>query len=483
MFIQEALKRNLISDGKIIDERRVYKYRDLYDQVNKLTSSLNKYYSSKIVGICLPNSYLYLVAYFSVAFMNKIILPIRPDHTPFEIKSIIENCQISLLITDSQHIEILRENKTIYNLICYNIEIDKIVILGEYHLNLNTYNIPSNIEILLGTSGTTGKQKFAMLSGKNLESNINSIIKSLDLKNTERSLIIMPLYLSSGNIQLLTHIFLGATIILYKGIPFPTRIKKMIQDYRVTNFCCVNIIGELLLKDEKDLSSKFKTVTSLGIGAGIVSPDLMKKLVNYLPNTKIYQFYGQTEASPRISHCIEQNIIVHPNSVGRPLKGIEIKIVNSNGEICTPYEIGEILVKGPNVMVGYYNNSNATEETIKNGYLHTGDLGYIDKDGYLYLKGRIKNLIISNGQNVYPEEIEYILKLHSSVKDAYVYSISDNLYEEKIIAEIESDIKSLDINILFDHCKKYLALYKIPKIFKIVDHIDKTINGKIIRKR
>ena len=187
--------------------------------------------------------------------------------------------------------------------------------------------------------------------------------------------------------------------------------------------------------------------------------------------------YGQTEASTRISHMTLQTMIWKKGSVGRALNGINVKIHDTdkdgNGEIC---------VQGENVTSGYYSQTSLTRKTIINGWLHTGDIGRIDNEGYIFVTGRKKNLIIYCGLNVYPEEVENILLQHPLVEDAIVFGKSDIDYGEKIFANVVlSNHPSNWKSILMEHCKNILTDYKVPYDIFDVDKIQRTNNGKVKR--
>lgn len=168
-------------------------------------------------------------------------------------------------------------------------------------------------------------------------------------------------------------------------------------------------------------------------------------------------------------------------SVGKAIPNVEVEIMDCNECVLAQGEIGEIVVRGPNVMLGYFKREDLTKKTLLNGWLHTGDLGYIDKDGYLYLTGRKKNIIISGGINIYPEEIEELLMNHPAVSECCVISEQHYLLGEIPIAKIVLKQDFIDSNELYKYCKHNLSNYKIPKRFDFVSELSKTYNGKVKR--
>ena len=210
--------------------------------------------------------------------------------------------------------------------------------------------------------------------------------------------------------------------------------------------------------------------------------DKLIELVNRYKSVRFIQTYGLTEASPRLTTLQHEDIFLKKGSVGKAIPGVNIKIVNEKNVEVDPGELGEIVVQGKNVMKGYYRQDNITKQIIIDNWLHTGDYGYLDKDEYLFIVGRKKNIIISGGINIYPEEIEDILLNHENVKEVCITSEEDDLLGEVPIAHIVvfDEKKKVDFR---KYCMERISEYKIPRRFEIVDKIEKTYNGKILRNR
>ncbi len=213
-----------------------------------------------------------------------------------------------------------------------------------------------------------------------------------------------------------------------------------------------------------------------------MSKENIESLIDCFPKTNIIYSYGLTEASPRVTYIEKFDLIKKPKSSGKPIKGVNVSIENFNGEKIDGYDVGEIVVTGPNVMKGYYRNQEKTNETIVCGKLYTKDIGYLDEDGFLYVSGRKDNMFINAGKNIYPEEIEGVLLAHKNIKEALVKYEIDNSHDLVIVAYIKiKDGKSIDDTDVFEFCKTKLENYKIPrKIVKVME-IAKTASGKIKR--
>lgn len=483
MTIQEMIYRHRTAKKIALifgDEQVTYEQLWYYSQI--LSSQLRKDASSN-VAIYINNSIDYVIAYLGIIYARKTVVPIDVNLTPKEIQSVLQYCDVNTILTTSSFSDTLKKKELIEKYKIIDIKQQKYI-----HGNVDLFKAElGDIEdtiVLLHTSGTTDRPKRVMLTNKNLSSNIISNVSSLNLKNSDITLIALPMYFGyCHTAQLLTHLYLGATIVIYDGLFLPKHFCELVQKYKVTNFTGVpTMLQELLAyrySKEYDLSS----LEIVCFGGGKMSIEKLNQLINKYTEIKFIQTYGQTECSPRVTLLPSKYMIKKLGSVGKPIPGVKICIKNKEGQLCVPNGIGEICVYGDNVMKGYYKCPTDTEKTIENGWLHTGDLGYLDDDGFLYLKGRIKNIIISGGINIYPEEIEGVLLGCPYIKDAYVYGVEDELLGEVPIAEIivHSTVPENILSLIDTYCKENIALYKIPKKFIICEFIRKTYNGKTKR--
>jgi len=209
------------------------------------------------------------------------------------------------------------------------------------------------------------------------------------------------------------------------------------------------------------------------------------KLMTVFPSVGFVQTYGQTEASPRITCLLPDNALKKVGSIGKPIPRVVVKIINDQGEKVSIGEIGEIIVSGENVMNGYYKRPEASKEILRNGWLYTGDLAKYDEDEYIYLVGRKKNVIISGGMNIYPEEIEEILLQHPDIKEVCVLKEEHEFLGEVPIAKVvlNSTTDSLEKveKEIKKFCHKHLSRFKVPDRILIVEELDKTLTGKVKR--
>lgn len=441
---------------------------------------------SKHIGIYLNNSIDYAISYFGILYANKVVIPIGTQAKYPEIFSTLDYCEVDLLITDSKNAEEITKNIKFYNnrLVLYLIDTLEII-----NLNVN-YRYPkksdflefdgseNDVAIMLHTSGTTSNPKRVMLTHKNIISNIESNIASLNLNSNDKVLIALPMFFGYCNTaQFLTHLYLGASQVIMDSIFFPKQFFKIVESERITNFTAVPTMLLMLLEYKYANRYDYSSLKFICFGGGKMPINKLNDLIIKYPEIGFIQTYGQTECSPRVTALLPEDSIKKIGSVGKTIPNVNIKVVSDNDQECNPGQTGEIIVFGQNLMKGYYKNSNATNEALRNGWVHTGDLGYIDNDGYLYISGRIKSVIISGGLNIYPEEIEQIIYQLDGVKDAIVYGVEDNILGEAVCADIVSEY-TISEDIIKEYCGKMLAPYKVPKYIKFVSTIKKTYNGK-----
>lgn len=466
-------------------------YKDWYEKSVGFSRKINETASDASINIALflPNSIDYAIAYFSILFSDKVVIPIGTETKGLELLSVLKYCEIDLIVTCTKYQENILEYLSEYDyqmkiLFLDNEEIftvnKNLQFIKKSSLHLN--GSEDDTAVMLHTSGTTSSPKRVMLSHGNLINNIQSNILSLQLIETDIVLISMPMYFGYCNTaQFLTHTYLGASMVIMDGLFFPKRFFQKVQDEKITNFTGVPSMLLMLLEykyaDKYDISS----LRYICFGGGSMPVIQLKSLMTKMKNVGFVQTYGQTEASPRTTALLPKDSLSKIGSVGKPIPFVDVQVVDSFGHTLNSGKIGEIVIHGKNVMKGYYKQGKLTKKKIKNGWLYTGDLGYLDCDGYLYIIGRKDNVIISGGINIYPEEIEEVLLQNPQVKEACVISEKHKYLGEVPVAKIvlnEHANTSIDFK---EYCMQRLTDYKIPVRFEIFDKLEKTYNGKIKR--
>ena len=491
MFLTDIIERQKNNNEVAIKKgKEEISYMQLYNRVHKISNFLCIISNdSNNIAIIMDNSIEYIIAYFSILYANRVIIPIMPSVTAPELESVVDYCEVDILITNNTCYDGVVNKMSTYKKskkVILNIDTGALVVINDkkdYTLKscVNMSGNPNDVAIMLHTSGSMSNPKRVMLSHTNLIENVKSNVESLSLTNHETTLIALPMCFGYCNTtQILSHLFVGAKIVICDSIFTPKEFMKSVEINRVTNTVLVPTMLQTLLKYRYINKYNISSLKAICFGGEKMPLDKIKQLFERFPTVSFINTYGQTECSPRVTALLPEYSISKIGSVGKPIPGVKIRIINKDGMDCCSNENGELLVTGKNVMKGYYKQPELTKKTIQNGWIHTGDIGYVDLDGFLYITGRIKRMIISGGINIYPEEVEEVILQNKFIEDVYVFGENDDLLGEVPVAKIVAKCY-VDIEALRDHCVHNLSKYKVPVRFYIVDSIPKTYNGKKTR--
>ena len=472
---KEAFRFKTKEPGKFKD----ISYKDFSKDVNALgTSLINLDMKDKRIAIISENRYEWAVAYLAVVCGTGIVVPMDKSLPENEIRSLIERSEVDAIIFSSKYDEIMKivrndEISKIKYYISMDLSKESEKILSQRELTEKGKKLLSDgdkrfvdakidrekMSIMLFTSGTTAKSKAVALSHKNICTNLQDIASMFDIGTNDRMLSFLPLHHTfESTVGFLYPIYAGATICYCDGIK---HLAENIKEYQITAMISVPVLYEnmykkvmrgiakkgklekvekgmkisnLLMKLHIDARRKiFKEIHDLLggkvrlfiNGAAALDPDVEKGF-NAL-GINMAQGYGLTETSPVLAAGNGTPKYSRVGSVGKPFPSVEIKIDEPNEK-----GIGEIIAKADSVMLEYYGDEEATKETIIDGWFHTGDLGYFDKDGFLFIAGRKKTVIVlKNGKNIYPEEIEVLINKIDGVKESFVYGVPANNNDEK----------------------------------------------------
>ncbi len=330
------------------------------------------------------------------------------------------------------------------------------------------------------TSGTTGKPKGVMLSHGNLLSNAASIVEYLDLGPGDRVMCVLPFFFSYGNSLLTTHLHVGGSLVVHNGFVFPNVILDEMVSERCTGFSGVPSTYALLLHRSKFKEMEFPSLRYATIAGGGLPAPAQAELQRVITGAKVFNMYGQTEAAARLSHLEPERFDEKLGSIGKGIPGVELRVVDAEGNPVPPGTTGEIIARGPNVMQGYWDSPEETEKVLRAGWLWTGDLATVDEDGYIFIVSRKKDIIKSGAYRIGPNHIESVLVEHPAVAEAAVVGAPDKLLGEAIVAYVipkpEAEVSERD---LLSHCHERLPAYKVPKRFELRQSLPKTTSGKI----
>jgi long-chain acyl-CoA synthetase len=444
------------------------------------------------VALFLRNSPEFIYSIFAVSKLGAILVPINTFLKEEELSYILENSESTFLIASTIHKKIVDNSlaSTLCKAILWEGETKEGQQLHFNEVNQvhNTIDIVekglNDIAVLIYTSGTTGKPKGAMLSNKNVLSNADSGRRTINVKPKDRAIVFLPMFHSfTFSIGVMLPLYAGASIVIIKSIQPFANIFKQTLTKRVTLFFGIPDVYNALSKAKLPWYFMwFNRVRAFISGAAALQPKTLDAMSKKFKRATLLEGYGLSEASPAV--CMNTFKKQKIGSVGTALYGYKMKIVDEDMAELPRGGIGDIIVNGDNVMQGYFNLSEETSQTIVNGWLLTGDVGYMDEEGFLFIVDRKKDLIISKGINIYPREVEEIIDMYEGVSISAVIGIVDEKSGEVpvVYIELSEGIEKLDEVNLKKHMREHLANYKIPKQIHIIKELPKNATGKILKR-
>lgn len=434
---------------------------------------------------------------FAAAKIGAILVRINYWLVPKEIEYIIDDSGSNTLIIGKDYLKYLD------SINCMPLK--NIISIGEqnnrfinYESLINSYDNKEpalswdvngdDIACIVYTSGTTGFPKGVIWTHKSIFFNVMTISYEMEIKPFTRILHLFPAFFSGGTML----IFIGSYLALVNHVlNWDTElVLETIEKERIQFFILAPSMMIFML-DSKDIEKRdFSSLDNILYAASPMPFDNLKKGMEIF-KCRFMQFYGTTECGPSgtllspSDHIIEgdKRELNRLKSAGKEMINIRVRVVDDNGNDLKPYENGEIIIKSPGKMIGYWNKPEETEKTIKNGFVYTGDIGYFDEDGYLYIMDRKKDMIISGGANIYPAEIERVLYSYPSILDAAVIGVPDNKWGEavKAIVVLKEGMKVEEEEII-EFCRENLASYKKPRSVEFVDSLPRNPAGKILKR-
>jgi len=485
-----------------------YSFEEINLKANSLANGLIKAGIKKgnTVAVNLPNVPEYFFVYFALAKIGAVNVPINIYFTPNELKYILENSEATVVITTPQlltkFISIQSSCKTKSILVVDRFVEDKRLPTSEASLD-DIRNIsllpyskllsensqedpnvpiqPQDDAIIFYTSGTTGFPKGAICSHDGTLAACRAWATAYNDKEPVRQLAPLPLFHNAFYTFALTPLATGGSVIILNKFS-ADHVLEMIDKMKPTALNAVPATYIQMLNNPEFPKYDISSLKRLSYGAVPMPLELIKKLKDVFVNCKLHNIYGQAESTSSISMMPSEMIEKKPESVGIPMEGVTLRILDEEDKEVPANTIGEICIRGRMVMKGYYKMPEETAQTLRNGWLHTGDLGYLDVDNYLYIVDRSKDMIIRGGENVYPKEIEEILYRHPNVLQAAVIGVPDKVMGEAVKAFIVARPGHfLAEESVIEFCKENLAYYKVPKYVEFIDAFPVNAMGKILK--
>jgi len=340
------------------------------------------------------------------------------------------------------------------------------------------------------TSGTTGLPKGAMLSHRSIDCNMVMIARALGMNvGTERFLVVAPLYHAAAGISLMTSVSTASTVIIHKEFN-PGDVVRSLSDDGITAATLVPAMIQACLVGVPDVAERdYPALQAVLYGASPIAVETLRQAIDAF-KCDFMQVFGMTETTAMatgLGKDVHKRALAGEahllKSAGRAALGTQVKIVDEDDQEVERGKVGEVIIKGPQVMMGYWNLPEATERSLQGGWMHTGDAAYMDDEGFIYIQDRIKDMIVTGGENVYPTEIENALFEHDAVADAAVIGIPSEQWGESVMAFLVlKDGHEVDADELIEFCRPRLAGFKIPRRIEFLDEVPRNASGKVLKK-
>jgi long-chain acyl-CoA synthetase len=507
MFLTQGLKRaaQVNRDGiATIDGDRQHSWSEFVLRVAKLAGALKALglQPRDRVAILAFNSDTYLEYFYAVAWVGGIFVPLNIRLATPELAYMLRDAGAQILIVDQVHLHMLpglTNGSAVQHVIYIGNDISDVdapdTLLDHERILMAADPMPdagqggNDVAGIFYTGGTTGLPKGVMLTHTNLISNAMVTLLNMYEGESWRYLHSAPMF-HIADCQWIVGVTMHAGTHIFIPRFAPDLLLKAVEKYRVTHCGLVPTMVNMLCNFEERQRYDVSTLRGINYGGSPMAPALIVKARQAFPHCRFFQGYGQTETSPNVSmlsdryHDPDGPFASKLGSAGQPVFTVEVKILDLDDQEVLPGTVGEIVVLGPNVMAGYWNKPDETAHALRNGWLHTGDLGYIDEDGFLFIVDRLKDVIISGGENIYSTEVEQIIYQHPAVAMCAVIGIPDEKWGESVHAVVilragytisESEIMTF--------CRQYIAGYKCPRSIEIrTEPLPMSGAGKILKR-
>lgn len=516
MFIQlEGIRLNISSklkdNASKYGDKPAYYFQDTPTSYTEFDAAVSKFAHSLTemglkpgdhIALLLGNSPHYVISLYGSIRAGVKVIPVNPTYTPDEISYILNDGDVKAVVTIDLLLPLFEKVSPLLQkleqiIYCETPKDEKgdftslsiyskmksftELISSGNHLFEGPHLDQEDVAIILYTSGTTGKPKGAMLTHKNIFSNAQDTANYLNISDHDRVIATLPMFhVFCLTVALNAPIMNGGTVIIVPRFS-PGEIFEIVKKHEATVFAGVPTMYNFLLQfpnaNEEDLKS-----LKLCISGGASMPVALLKSFEKKFQVAVSEGYGLSEASP-VTCFNPLNRPRKPGSIGTSIINVENKVVDELGNEVPVGEVGELVVRGPNVMRGYYKMPEESVHTIRDGWLFTGDLARMDDEGYFYIVDRKKDMIIVGGFNVYPREVEEVLYSHPSVLEVAVVGVPDQNFGETVRSfVVTKPDQTVTEEELISFCAEHLAKYKIPSMIEFLEELPKNTTGKILRR-
>jgi long-chain acyl-CoA synthetase len=469
----------------VIHDGVEFSYEQLHRRCGQLVSVLRQLGIQKgeRVAILANNCNQYLETYVAVPAGGMVIVPLNTRHAEPELIYALEDSGSRVLLTD-------RDPGQLAGVVEHVISIP-----DAYESQLSDVQpaamgdgvVETDLAGLFYTGGTTGLSKGVMLSHRNIIANTFHWLSCVPQYQDDRTLIMAPLFHAAGSNGVLGAIWTGGCQVPLAAFD-PAAALDLMEEHRITETLGVPTMLAAIAEEQHVRPRNVDSVRLVAHGGSPIATQVIRRTHSAFPKAALMEVYGATELSPIATILIDEHKLIddkRARSCGRPVIGNEIRILDADGAEVARGEVGEVAVRGPNVMDGYWNKPEQTASVLKDGVYWSGDLGYMDEEGYLYLVDRSKDMIVSGGENVYCTEVEEVLYQHPAVLEAAAFGVPDEKWGEAVYAVVvpRQEFHNVDPAEIIDFCREHIAGYKVPKGIDIqTEPLPKSGPGKVLKR-
>ena len=489
----------------IIFEGNRWSFSDLADRSNRLANALAGMGVGQgdKVGMLQVNCNECIEVYFATAKLGATYVPLNFRARAEELEFMINFSESSALFLGQRYVKMVNAMREqipgMKNFVSVEGPAEGMLDYESVIAEADPEEVFTDIDdndtsILMFTAGTTGQPKGVMLTHDNLATYVLNNVSPADPDIEEKNILTVPLYHIAGMQAVLAAVYGGRTLVVQRQFD-PSDWMTLVETESVTRAMMVPTMLKQLMEHEEFPKRNLSSLQVITYGAAPMPVEVITKAIEVFPGTRFINAFGQTESASTITMLTPEDHVIEGSpgeraiklkrlgSIGRALGDTEVKIFDEEGSEQPVDEVGEIVARGPRVMKGYWKAEEATNSTIRNGWLYTGDIGYMDEAGYIFLSGRAKDIIIRAGENISPEQVEATLHSHPAIDEAAVIGVPDPQWGEKVraIVALKAGAQASEADII-EHCRGQLASFKKPESVIFVDSLPRNPLGKVLKR-
>ena len=489
----------------IIFEGNRWSFSDLADRSNRLANALAGMGVGQgdKVGMLQVNCNECIEVYFATAKLGATYVPLNFRARAEELEFMINFSEASALFLGQRYVKMINSMREqipgMKNLVSVEGPAEGMLDYESVIAEADPEEVFTDIDdndtsILMFTAGTTGQPKGVMLTHDNLATYVLNNVSPADPDIEEKNILTVPLYHIAGMQAVLAAVYGGRTLVVQRQFE-PSDWMTLVETESVTRAMMVPTMLKQLMEHEEFPDRNLSSLQVITYGAAPMPVEVITKAIEVFPGTRFINAFGQTESASTITMLTPEDHVIEGSpgeraiklkrlgSIGRALGDTEVKIFDEDGSEQPVDEVGEIVARGPRVMKGYWKAEEATNSTIRNGWLYTGDIGYMDEAGYIFLSGRAKDIIIRAGENISPEQVEATLHSHPAIDEAAVIGVPDPQWGETVraIVALKAGAQATEADII-EHCRGQLASFKKPESVIFVDSLPRNPLGKVLKR-